>query len=130
MNTHVVPVENAAKVVQALFAIHPVVVIVASVSEGEFVIRGFFDRTRTRRCELTMSNGRPEPVEAVEGGIVVQVAGPDMSWHGAVTGHARAMATTSMAEAERLIMHVDPTLVTRSPSGAAGIEGVAVVVVS
>jgi len=130
LNTHVVPIENAAKVVQALFAIHHVVVVVASISEGEFVMRSFFDRTRTRRCDLTMSNGRPEPVEAVEGGVVIQVAGPDMSWHGAVTGHARAMATTNMAEADRLILHVDPTLVTRSPSGAAGIEGVAVVVVS
>ena len=130
MNTHVVPIENAAKVVQGLLAIHPVVVVVASISEGEFVLRGFFDRTRTRRCDLAMSNGRPEPVEPVEGGIVIQVAGPDMSWHGAVTGHARAMSTTNMAEADSLILHVDHTLVTQSPSGVGRIEGIAVVVVS
>lgn len=130
MSTHVVPFENARKAVVGLLAIHPVVVIVASSSEGAFVLRELFERTRSRRSDLEMVDGRPQPIHAVEGGVVIEIADPDMARHGAVTGHARAMCTTNMAQASRLIVHVDPYEMTDTPSGISRIEGVATVVVS
>ena len=130
MSTHVVPFENACKAVVGLLAIHPVVVIVASQFEGAFLLRELFERTRSRRCDLEMMDGRPQPIHRVEGGMVIEVIDPEFGYHGAVTGHARAMCVTNMAQANRLIVHIDPYEMTDTASGISRIEGVATVVVS
>lgn len=130
MSINIVGGDGAAKAIQGLLTVRKVVVLVASRDEGGFVLDRFFERSRARRSDLELRNGRPEPVETVEDRYVVQVAGTDISAHGAVSGHVRAMMETNMAEADRLIVHVDADLPMNWTNGAADVDGVATVVVA
>lgn len=130
MAIHVVPLESAAKVVHGLLSVRSVVAVVAAPGDGSFAIDRVFERTRARRSDLEVAGGEAVPVRRVEGGLVIQVAGPDIAGHGAVTGHARAMCETNMAAADRLIVHVDPTTISTWTNGVSDVEGVETVVVA
>jgi hypothetical protein len=129
MSISIVGSDVAAKAIQGLLTVRKVVVIVASRDDGAFVLDRFFERSRARRSDLEMRGGRPEPVESIDDRYVVQVAGTEISSHGAVTGHARAMLETNMAQADRLIVHVDADLAMNWTNGVADIDGIATVVI-
>jgi hypothetical protein len=130
MSISIVPSEQAAKVVQGLLAIRKVVIVVASRSEGEFILDRFFERSRSRRSDLKLSAGRVEPVDVLDGGYIVHVAGVDISGHGAVTIHAREMTQMHMAEADRLIVHIDADVQVGWTNAVSELEDVVTVVVA
>lgn len=130
MNVHVVEFEKADRTVLCLLAICKVVVIVATPTEFEHVVRGVMADGRMRRCDLEMRDGRPEPMEEISDDLVVEVADATIAHHGAVTGLARAVTTTNMARMDRLIVNLDPERQRSTPSGIAEVEGVATVIVS